>query len=58
MQSAIESGEVIVPNGPLSKEQALSKLKEAKELLDLELISEQKYDSLKKEMAPIILKEN
>ena len=40
----------------MTKEQALEKLEEAKKFLDLELISKEEYDALKKELTPIIIK--
>ena len=39
----------------LSKEEALKKLKESKEHLELELISQDEYDNLKEELKPFIL---
>lgn len=36
------------------KEEAIKKLKEAKELLELEVITQDEYDSLKSELSPII----
>lgn len=54
--NAIESGEIINPKAKVTREQAILKLKEAKELLDLELISRQHYDSLKALYAPVITK--
>ena len=52
---ALETGEVINPKAPLSKEQAIKKLKEFKELMDLELITKEEYDEHKKELTPLIL---
>lgn len=52
--NAIESKEIINPKGKITREQAIAKLKQYKELLDLEIISQQKYDSLKTTLAPII----
>ena len=56
--TAIETGEIKNPNAKLSKEEAISKLKEAKELLDLNVIDQAKYDSLKNSLTPIILKKD
>jgi len=39
-----------------SKDEAISKLEEAKKLLDLEVISQKEYDSLKAIYTPYILK--
>ena len=40
--TAIETGEIKNPNAKLSKEEAIKKLKEAKELLDLNVIDQAK----------------
>ena len=52
---AIESGEILLKNRKMTREEAISKLREAKELLDLEMMSQEDYDALKKELSPIIL---
>lgn len=39
---------------PLSREEAIVKHKEAKELLDLEIISIQEYQKIKAKMSPLI----
>ena len=49
-------GEIISKNAPMTKQEALRKLKEAKELLELEIIAQSEYDALKKELTPIIRK--
>ena len=54
IDSSIEIGEIKFPNSPMTKEEAISKLKESKELLDLEIITQDEYDKLKQELAPII----
>lgn len=51
---ALETGEIINNQEPLTKSQAIQKLKEAKELLELEVITQDEYDSLKLELSPII----
>ena len=43
-----------VKSKKLTKKVAIAKLKEAKELLDLEVISKKEYNDLKKELSPII----
>ena len=40
----------------ISRDEAISKLEEAKKLLDLEVISRKEYDSLKAVYTPYILK--
>jgi hypothetical protein len=57
IDQAISGGEIIIPSRGMTKQEALDKLKEAKNLLDLELIPKEKYDSLKKELSPLILGE-
>ncbi len=54
--SALELGEIKNSKIKLTKEQAISKLKEAKELLDLEVITQEDYDILKSELTLLILK--
>ena len=38
-----------------SREEAIAKLKEAKDLLDLEMMSQEEYDKIKAELTPIIM---
>lgn len=38
----------------LSREDAIAKLKEAKDLLDLDLMTQEEYDALRKKLTPII----
>lgn len=51
---AIESGEILLKNRKMTRDEAIAKLKEAKELMDIEMISKEEFDELKKELAPII----
>lgn|SRR5690606_23090868 len=53
-ENALLNGEIINPNGKLTKQQAIQLLKEKKELLDLEIISQEEYDKIKNELTPII----
>ena len=41
----------------MTKEEAIAKLKETKELLDLGMIKQEDYDKLKLELTPIIMKQ-
>lgn len=52
--NALQTGEIINPKAHMTREQAIAKLKESKELLDLQMITQSKYDSLKTKLAPII----
>ena len=45
-------------NKSMSKEEALNKLKEKKELLDLEIITQEEYDKVKDELKSIITKKD
>jgi hypothetical protein len=53
---AIESGEIILKNRKKTREEAISELKEAKELLEIELMSKEEFETLKKKLGPIIRK--
>ena len=57
---AEEINSIIIDNGEtnfnISRDEAISKLEEAKKLLDLEVISRKEYDSLKAVYTPYILK--
>jgi hypothetical protein len=55
LDKAIETGEVINPNAAMTREQAIAKLKEAKDLLDLGLMNEADYAVLKEQLTPIIV---
>jgi LysM repeat protein len=51
---AIESNEILLKNRKMTREEAISKLKEAKELMDIEMMSKEEFENLKKELGPII----
>ncbi len=51
---ALKYGEVVNPKAAMTSDQALSELKKAKDKLDLGLISQQQYDSLRNELIKII----
>lgn len=51
---AIESGEILLKNRKMTRDEAISKLKEAKELVEIEMMTKEKFEELKKELAPII----
>ena len=53
IELAIESKEVRT-NG-MTRDEAISKLKETKDLLDLGLVQQVDYDKLKAELTPIII---
>ena len=56
IEKAIQLGEIISPNRPMNRQEAIAKLKESKDLLDLGIISQEEYDKLKAELTPIITK--
>lgn len=51
---AVESGEVLLKNRKMTREEAIAKLKEAKELTEIDMMSKEEFEKLKKELAPII----
>lgn len=57
-EAALESGEILNAAEPMGREEAIKRLKEAKELLELEMMTQEEYDALKKELGPIIKGEN
>ena len=52
IEKALTEGEVV--STELTKAQAISQLKEAKELFDLEIMSKEEYDKIRAELTPII----
>ena len=54
-ETALELGEIKNPDRKITREEAIAKLKEAKELLDLEVIPQKQYDELKAKLTPIII---
>ncbi|WP_413513228.1 hypothetical protein [Myroides odoratus] len=53
-ENALEAGEIINPKGTLTRQQAIDKLKESKELLDLEVITQEQYNVIKEELIKYI----
>ena len=56
LEMAIETKEVINPNAAMTREQAIAKLKESKDLLDLGIMSQVEFDDLKAKLTPLIIK--
>lgn len=54
LSRAISLGEIINPNAPLNRAQAIAKLKEAKDLLELDMMTQEEFDALRAELSPII----
>lgn len=55
---AIESGEILLKNRKMTREEAIAKLKEAKELMEIDMMSKEEFDELKKELTPVITNKN
>ncbi|MGM0934593.1 MAG: hypothetical protein ACQEWD_14235 [Bacteroidota bacterium] len=53
-EKAVLAGEIKSINAPLTRDEAIAKLKESKELLDLGIIEETEYEQLKVELTPVI----
>lgn len=53
---AIELGEILQKNRKITKEEAILKLKEAKELVEIEMMTKEEFDELKKKYRPLIMK--
>ena len=54
IEKAFDLGEVINPVQKLNREEAIKKLKEAKDLYELDLMSKSEYEKLRLELTPII----
>ena len=51
---AIESGEILLKNRKMTRDEAIAQLKEAKELMEVDMMSKQEFEELKIKLAPII----
>ena len=51
---ALESGEVLLKNRKKTRAEAIQELKEAKELLEIDIMTKEEFELLKKELGPII----
>lgn len=54
-EKAVLTGEIKSLNAPLTREEAIAKLKESKELLDLELLKQSDYEKIREQLTPIIM---
>lgn len=54
IEGAWYAREILLRNAKMTREEAIAKLKEAKDLLDIEMMSKEEFDNLKNELAPII----
>ena len=55
---AYNNGEIYLQNRMMTREEAIAKLKEAKDLFDLDIMSEEEYNKIKDELTPIIMGNN
>ena len=55
IENALADGEVLNPNAPLTREEAIKKLKESKDLMELDLMDKKEYQRLKDKLTPIIM---
>lgn len=53
---AIESGEILLKNRKMTREEAILELKEAKELMEIDMMTKEEFENLKKKLRPIIMK--
>ena len=51
---AIELGEVLLKNRKITREEAILKLKEAKDLVGIEMMTKKEFENLKNKFRPII----
>jgi len=51
---ALESGEVLLKNRKKTRAEAIQELKDAKELLEIDMLTKEEFELLKKELGPII----
>ena len=57
IDKALESNEIVNKNKPLTRSEAIAKLKESKDLFELGLMSENEYNLIKKKLTQIIMNE-
>lgn len=54
LEKSLENGEISNPNSRMTKEEAIAKLKESKDLMELGFLSKEEYERLKQKLSPII----
>lgn len=54
-EKSVLAGEIRSINAPLNRDEAIAKLKESKDLMDLGILDAAAYDKIKAELTPIIL---
>lgn len=55
-EKSVLAGEIKSKNAPMTRDEAIAKLKESKDLLDLGILSQDEYNKLKEKLTPIIVK--
>lgn len=55
-EKSVLAGEIKSLNAPLTRDQAIAKLKESKDLVELGLMDKEQYEEIKSELTPIIMK--
>jgi hypothetical protein len=55
---AMSYGEILLKNRKMTRDEALAKLKEAKDLMDLGLMSEEEFKAMRSELQPLIMGNN
>jgi hypothetical protein len=56
-EKAVLASEIKSLNAPMTREEAIAKLKESKDLLDLGLLAQSEYEKIKQDLTPIIMKQ-
>ncbi|MCW0483311.1 hypothetical protein [Gaoshiqia sediminis] len=54
-EKSVLAGEIKNLHAPLTREEAIAKLKESKDLLDLGLLEQSDYEAIKQELTPVIM---
>ena len=54
-EKAVIAGEIKSLNAPITRDEAIAKLKESKDLLDLGLLEQSQYEEIKQDLTPIIM---
>tara|TARA_B100000579_G_scaffold400216_1_gene381698 strand:- start:889 stop:1602 length:714 start_codon:yes stop_codon:yes gene_type:complete len=55
---AMSYGEILLKNKKMTRDEAIAKLKEAKDLMDLGLMSEEEFKAMRSELQPLIMGNN
>jgi hypothetical protein len=58
LDQALATGELVNPKRAMTRSEAITKLKETKDLLELGMIKQEEYEKIKTELTPIITQNN